>query len=179
MFRILGPALALVVLLAGCATRPVNPPIERVAPDHGYRYQARQAADRDPATLVVVAFSGGGTRAAAFAYGVLEALRDTRFADATGRERRLLDHVDIVTGVSGGSFTALAYGLYGERLFDEFVPRFLARDVQGELLRRFASPWRWPALAAAGYGRSEIAAELYDEWLFGGATFADLARQPA
>jgi NTE family protein len=176
MLRPIVLVLAALVLLAGCATRPVNPPIDRVAADHGYRFQTRQAGDRDPSTLVVVAFSGGGTRAAAFAYGVLEALRDTRIGGPGPRQRRLIDHVDIVTGVSGGSFTALAYGLYGERLFDEFEARFLKRDVQGELLRRVASPWHWPALASTGYGRSEIAAQLYDEWLFGGATFGDLAR---
>ena len=35
-----------------------------------------------------------------------------------GRKIRMLDEVDLVTGVSGGSFTALAYGLYGDKLFD-------------------------------------------------------------
>lgn len=170
------PALVLIaccVALAGCATRPVNPPLAQVAPEQGYRYQARMGSDRDPGTLLVVAFSGGGTRAAAFSFGVLEALRDTRVGG-----RALLDDIDILTGVSGGSFTALAFALYGERVFDEFPARFLERDVQGELVRRFATPWRWPAIASTGYGRSEVAAELYDEWLFGGATFGDLAGKP-
>ena len=36
-----------------------------------------------------------------------------------GSKGRLLDEVDVITGVSGGSFTALAYGLYGEKLFDD------------------------------------------------------------
>jgi NTE family protein len=177
MLRAIAVALACLVL-AGCATRPVNPPIPQASGDRGYRYQTRLAADRDPSTLLIVAFSGGGTRAAAFAFGVLEAMRDTHFTDASGRSRRLLDEIDIMTGVSGGSFTALAFGLYGEKLFDEYEARFLKRNVQGELAVRFASPWRWPALASTGYGRSEMAAELYDEILFGGATFADLAQRP-
>jgi NTE family protein len=165
-------------VLAGCATRPVNPAIAETAPDRGYRFQTRQALDRDASTLLVVAFSGGGTRAAAFSFGVLEALRDTVVRDASDAPRRLLDEIDVLTGVSGGSFTALAYGLHGEQLFDTYADRFLKRDVEGELLRRVLSPSSWPALAADGYGRSEIAAELYDELLFEGATFGDLASRP-
>jgi NTE family protein len=61
------------------------------------------------------AFSGGGTRAAAFSYGVLEFLKRTEIVSASGKKIRLLDTVDLITGVSGGSFTALAYGLHGER----------------------------------------------------------------
>jgi len=58
--------------------------------------------------LLIVAFSGGGTRAAAFSYGVLEELRDTRVT-LNERNRRLLDEVDILSGVSGGSFPAAYY----------------------------------------------------------------------
>jgi len=34
----------------------------------------------------------------------------------------------------------LSYALYGEKLFTEYVPRFLKRDVQGELISRVLSP---------------------------------------
>src|SRR5207342_2705595 len=112
---------------------------------------------------------------AAFSYGVLEYLRRTEIASPKGRGR-LIDQVDIITGVSGGSFTALAYGLYGEKLFDDYEQRFLKRDVQGELVARLLNPAYWPALWSPGWGRSELAAQLYDEILFNGATFADLDR---
>jgi NTE family protein len=124
--------------------------------------------------LVILAFSGGGTRAAAFSYGVLEALRDIEVTTTSGRKTRLLDEVDLITGVSGGSFTALGYGLYGDRLFDLFETSFLKRDVQHTLIRRLLNPLNWPALWSSGWGRSELAAQLYDEVLFHGATFADL-----
>jgi NTE family protein len=75
---------------------------------------------------------------------------------------RLLDEVDLITGVSGGSFTALGYGLYGERLFALFEKSFLKRDVQGTLIRRMLSPLNWPALWSSGWGRSELAAQPYD-----------------
>ena len=83
-----------------------------------------------------------------------------------GQQIRLLDEVDVITGVSGGSFTALAYGLYGDKLFADYEQRFLKRDVQGELVDVFLSPANWRKLGSEGWGRSEMAAELYDEILF-------------
>ena len=165
-----------VLLLPSCATRPVNPPITRVDPDAGYRFVTRQPYFRDRDNLVILAFSGGGTRAAAFSYGVLEALRDTELVGPRGVKGRMLDAVDVITGVSGGSFTALAYGLYGDRLFDRYEQDFLKRDVEGALLGRLVSPLYWGDLWSTGWGRSELAARYYDEILFHGATFADLQR---
>jgi NTE family protein len=78
--------------------------------------------------------------------------------------------------VSGGSFTALAYGLYGEKLFADYEQRFLKRDVQGEIVRRSFTPTYWGDLSSTGWGRSELAAQLYDEVLFNNATFGDLDR---
>jgi len=163
--------------LAGCATRPVNAPITEVNRNSGYRFETRQLNSDDRENLVILAFSGGGTRAAAFAYGVLEELRRTEVILAGGRRLRALDEVDIITGVSGGSFTALAYGLHGEKLFDFYEQAFLKRDVQGELVYRFLSPRYWSALWSEQWGRSELAAQLYDEILFHGATFHDLDRR--
>lgn len=167
--------VASVLLLGGCATRQVNPPIAKYDSSSLQRVQ-RQWHRGDQQDLLILAFSGGGTRAAAFSYGVLEALRSMEIVTKTGGKTRLLDEVDVITGVSGGSFTALAYGLYGDQLFGEYESRFLKRDVQGELTRRILNPVNWPALSSTGYGRSELAAQLYDEILFNGATFADLHR---
>ena len=114
-------------MLAGCATRPVNPPITHTNPSSGYRFETRQAHAIDKENLVVLAFSGGGTRAAAFSYGVLEFLRRTEVVGPKGNKVRLLDQIDVITGVSGGSFTALAYGLYGDKLFTDYEQRFLKR----------------------------------------------------
>jgi len=172
-------ALVAGLLIAGCATRPVNPPVTSIDEAGGYTLQSREAKrprNNESDSLVVLTFSGGGTRAAAFAYGVLEVLRNTEFVGPKGNRGRLIDTIDVITGVSGGSFTALAYGLYGDKLFDEYEQRFLKRNVQGEIMSRTLNPFNWPTLWSDRWGRSELAANLYDEILFGGATFADLER---
>jgi NTE family protein len=130
----------LLLLLGGCASRPINPPITQADPTAGYRFETRLGRVKQKESLVILAFSGGGTRAAAFSYGVLEFLRRTEVVGPQGQRVRLLDQVDVITGVSGGSFTALAYGLYGDRLFSEYEQRFLKRDVQGEIIARTFSP---------------------------------------
>ena len=167
--------VAWLLLFGGCATRQVNPPIARYDPSslHQFQQQWHHGEQQD---LVILAFSGGGTRAAAFSYGALETLRSIQITTKTGRKTRLLDEVDVITGVSGGSFTALAYGLYGEKMFDQYEARFLKRNVQGDLTARVLNPLNWDALSTTGWGRSELAAQLYDEILFNGATFADLYR---
>ncbi len=163
--------------LTACATRPVNPPIAQVSNDKAYSFERKGQNEAQAKTLVALAFSGGGTRAAAFSYGVLETLNRTEFINASGTQSRMIDHVDVITGVSGGSFTALAYGLYGDKLFDDYEQRFLKRNVQGELVRRSLNPINWGYLSSTGWGRSELAADLYDEILFDGATFADLDKK--
>lgn len=167
---------ATLLVLCACATRPINPPITQADPGVGYRFETRQLYFKDPEALVLLAFSGGGTRAAAFSYGVLEFLRRTEVDRANGEKVRLLDAVGVITGVSGGSFTALAYGLYGDKLFADYEQRFLKRNVQGEIISRLFNPARWGNLWWTRWGRSEMAADLYDEILFNGATFADLER---
>ena len=168
--------LAAFLLLVGCAHRPINPPITQYDPKYGYRGLTRPIVSSGSENMVILAFSGGGTRAAAFSYGVLEFLRNTEVVGPKGNKVRLLDSVTVITGISGGSFTALAYGLYGDKLFDDYEKRFLKRDVQGEITSRTINPTYWPSLWSRTWGRSEMAADLYDEILFNGATYGDLDR---
>ena len=100
--RFLLPLIA-ILALAGCASRPINEPITRFDPNSGYRPYVLmpRRVNNDPHTLFILAFSGGGTRAAAFSYGVLEELRRTEVV-VDGQRRRLVDEVDIISGVSGG-----------------------------------------------------------------------------
>src|SRR4030095_4637665 len=85
-------------LLCGCAAvAPVNVRLDRVEPESGYRIAKFMVRDRGPANnpdaLLLLAFSGGGTRAAAFSYGVLEELRRTPIV-VNGHHHSLLDEVD-------------------------------------------------------------------------------------
>ena len=89
---------AVVLLLVGCATRPSNVPLAQYDHSYGYRVSNWQAERGDPDFGLVVAMSGGGMRAAAFSYGILEELRRTTVATPQG-PGRLLDDVKLVTGV--------------------------------------------------------------------------------
>ena len=70
--------LLLVLFMSGCAHYPVNQPLDRYNPDGGYRLKTRGTPGNSRSLLVIVTFSGGGTRAAAFSYGVLEELPGQR-----------------------------------------------------------------------------------------------------
>lgn len=134
----------MLVSLIGCAHYTVNAP-NTADRAEGYYYRNHKRENKPDDILLLLAFSGGRTRAAAFSYGVLEALRDTTF-EVEGKKRRLLDEVDAISSVSGGSVTAAAYGLYGDRVFDVFEPAFLKRNVERALLGHVLNPLHWPAL---------------------------------
>lgn len=170
--------LAVTLALAACSgSRLRNEHLAHWKPNAGYPTPAQVAGNRSGDLLLFVAFSGGGTRAAALSYGVLEELRDTPLPGA-GRRHRLLDEIDVISGVSGGSFPAAYYALYGDWIFKDFESRFLKNDVQGELVARLFDPGNWIKQFSPFYSRWEIAAEYYDEELFHGATFGDLAGRP-
>ena len=165
----------LTVFAAGCAHFPATPRLAQVGAP-GYRLTEATHAGRSDDLLVVLAMSGGGTRAAALGYGVLEELRRT---DVTvdGVKRRLLDEVDVISAVSGGTFPATYYALRGEKTFDEFETRVLSRNFESELARRIIlNPVNWYRLSSPTFGTSDLFAELYDQTVFDHATFADLKK---
>ncbi len=124
--------------------------------------------------LFVLAFSGGGTRAAALSYGVLEELRDTHYQNNKGEEVRLLDEVDRISSVSGGSFTSAYYGLFGDQIFEDYKEVFLYKDVQGDLSGLVFGIFDLIGRMFSTTSRTEVAIEYYDQHIFRGKTFADL-----
>src|SRR5947208_5361898 len=168
--------LAWTLSLGGCAHYPVNAPVTRAALEACYRFNNLSRANNADSLFVVLAFSGGGTRAAALSYGVLEELAKTEIV-WEGNRRRLLDEVDLISSVSGGSFTAAYYALYGDRIFGDFETGFLKRNIQGRLLALYCSPVNWVRLASRKFSRIDMVAEYYDRHLFGGHTFGDLVAQ--
>ena len=169
------PALVVLCsLLAGCTAHyPVNEPYSPVVAVGAGPAQPKAGETRSDSLLVGLAFSGGGTRAAAFAYGVLETMAEVTVR-WEGRELRLLDEIDTISSVSGGSFTAAYYGLFGDRIFEDYADKFLYRDVQGKLTWSIFSPASWGKLGSSKFDRSDLAAEYYDEILFEGKTFGDI-----
>lgn len=169
-------ALVLAAGCAGVAHYPVNPPLARQDFASGWRIQRVSAdADNPGDVLIVVTFSGGGTRAAALAYGTLEAMRDVSMRTG-GRQRRLLDEIDIINAVSGGAAVAAFYALHRERLFTEFEPRFLRHDHEHDL--KLALVGNLHRLGSPRFGRSDLFAEYLDRKLYDGKTYGDLARGP-
>lgn len=104
-------ALAVAWGLAACSSLhyPVNPPL--AADDAaarragGYALRHLHGEDNSDGLLLVAAFSGGDYRAAAMAYAVLEVFGETRI-HWDGRSRTLLQELDAVSAVSGGSLAA-------------------------------------------------------------------------
>jgi NTE family protein len=168
-----GALTALLVSAGGCAHWPATPPLEHAGAS-GYRLAEVTRPAQSDDLLVVLAISGGGTRAAALGYGVLEELRRTEVT-VNGTKRRLLDEVDVISSVSGGTLPATYYALRGEKTFDEFVPKVLSRNFEGELARRIIlNPVNWFRLPSGTFGKSDLFAEIYDQTVFDHATFADL-----
>ena len=89
-------------------------------------------------------------------------------------KQTLLEEIDVISSVSGGSFTSAYYCLYKDRLFEDFKDRFLYYPVQQQLILRLLSPFNLYRVLSSWYGRGDLAAQYYDKLLFEGATFGDL-----
>ena len=166
---------ALCAFATGCAHWPATPRLERAGAP-GYRLAEVTRPGQSDDMLVVLAISGGGMRAAALGYGVLEELRRTEVM-VNGVKRRLLDEVDVISAVSGGTLPATYYGLRGEKTFEEFEAKVLSRNLEIELAQRIIlNPKNWFRLPSGTFGKSDLFAELYDETVFDHATFGDLKR---
>jgi hypothetical protein len=177
--RIVTAALG-VLLLAGC----VSPHVFQVPRATG----TPQCLVAVPAgdELVGVAMSGGGSRAALFGAGGLEALARLRTANGSS----VLERVSYLSSVSGGSLAAASYALTKppravpvlspdgalSPAYQDFFRRYtgaLSQDFESDLIRRQLLSFRWlnPALAAGSL------AEVLGQRLLGKATLGDLARR--
>ena len=161
------------LLLSGCASYGVveNTAITDLHDPTEYSIRSHKASDTNHDLALNLAFSGGGTRAAAFAYGVMLELRDTQVT-INGETGSMLDQVDSISSVSGGSFTAAYYGLHGDGLFETFEDVFLRYDIEKQLVHQVLNPLHW----FGRKGRTERAIEYYDKKIFHGATYADMVQ---
>lgn len=173
--RLLTP-MGLVSSLAGCASYPVNAPLDAIDTDAGYRMNNRTLGEKNSDELfIILGLSGGGTRAIALDYGAMAFLDRVRFGDD---DRSLLDELDIVSSSSAASIPAAYYGLYGKEAFlRDFPQDVLYRPIQSDLTKRMLNPLHWPRLASGTFSRGDLAVEYFDRTVFDGHTFADMRRE--
>ncbi len=178
LLRTIAPATALAVLLAGCSSLGVSDPINQ--PISGKAEDAFASSRSDPTAgddiLVGLAFSGGGTRAAAFAYGVLQEVDQTTVRTRTGTHS-LLNSVGFVSGVSGGAVTAAYYGLKKREALADFREKFLIRNAE-EGLTTSVDPISLVKALGGGVNDVRTFSRWLDKNLFEGATFADFRKTP-
>lgn len=163
------------VLLSACSLVAYQPTqtIDRVRKDEGYRLEQSIQRSNQDNTLVIMMFSGGGTRAAALAYGVLAAFNDYPMM-LNGRRTTLTASSDVVFGVSGGSVLAAYYAMHGEQVIPRFEERFLKQNFQRLMFKQALSFSNMPRLASPEYGRGDLLQEQFENTLFGNMTFGDL-----
>ena len=167
------PAVLSAILLAGCATfhiDPANRPLS--TPESNAIENAPGLSGDDEELFVGLAFSGGGMRAAAFSYGVLAEL-DRIQLHSRNSSARLIDHVDFLSGVSGGAITAAYFGLNGRAALANFQEKFLMRDAE-ESLSSIFNPMSVAHAYEGGINGSQQFPRWLDENLFHGATFRQL-----
>jgi NTE family protein len=156
------------LLLSACATifnEPINTPVA----SNEAIFPLATPPDVRGNTVIALAFSGGGTRAAAFAYGAMRGL--DRLPTRGGGT--YFDRVIFISGVSGGSVAAAYFGLKGRAALADFRERFLLKNAEEDLNTKVNL-----VNLARGFGggvndSSRLAGWL-DQNLYEGATLADL-----
>lgn len=130
-------------------------------------------SDND-STLVFVALSGGGTRAAAMSWATLTCLKQIPYDSCSN----VADEIDYISGISGGSFAAAGWCLYRDSM-EVFRKNFVQENVQWDLAKKLLLPWcGLRVFFSRAYDRINIAAEYYDKNVFEKKTFGDLPPRP-
>jgi NTE family protein len=166
--------LALALALAGCvsdvAPRIEDVPLAGSAPNPERR--ALDLSDRDR-PVIIVTFSGGGTRAALLASSVVRELSRYQYQTATGTHR-LSGDIRVVSSVSGGSVTAAYIGLHGTDGLETLENTFLVKDNLSALIDQAFNPAILAKLTFTGYTRIDAWEDLLDQRLFHNVTMAAL-----
>ncbi len=169
------------LFLSACTTVQYQPlpPIEKVDLKSGYRLSTalykNKINNNSNDVLMIMSFSGGGTRAAALGYGVLEELSRNKLPHL-GKDISMADQVDLVFGVSGGSILAAAFALEGNNIFYSFERQFLKLNLQKQLMKQIFTISNVSRLVSPEFGRGDLLQEQLNLYLFRGATFADLEK---
>lgn len=158
------------VALLGCVSvynLPINVPLDGAVAGNLNIGPEKRVDD----VLIGLSFSGGGTRAAAFSFGVLSELDTLPIRGAAGS---MLDRIDFVSGVSGGSVIAAYYGLKKRLALKDFRERFLLKNAEEGLITTISLGTIGRAFTG-GVNDSRGFTTWLDANLFNGATLGELS----
>ncbi len=179
-------ACAGALLLQGCAIIPWGAytnseltPSSGAAPKASFEIAPRktesgQLVKTQPRVLVLLALSGGGSRAAYLSARTMLALQGIPGPD--GKTVNVLNEVDLISSVSGGSLAAAYYAStydrdpaspFGRRVWDEQT----IRSVMGKnYIGRWFGNWLWPENILrfwfSDFDRTDIMAQTLADNLF-------------
>jgi len=173
-----GRVIASAALVAACSASIHNDPINQRLTETTRELDTELATGVETSyddMVVALSFSGGGMRAAAFSYGVLEGFDQTRVPTRSGTVS-LLDRLDFLSGVSGGSILAAYYGLRGRAAIGDFRQRFLLVNAE-EALQTDLSIGNIARGLNGGVNDATQFPVWLDAHLYNNATFKDLLRR--
>ena len=158
-----------IALLAACNSITYHPTktIEQIDPQKGYRLENAMQQALQKENLVIMTFSGGGSRAASLGYGVLEQFQNVSVRP-TEKGSTLLQNIDIVYGVSGGSVLAAYFALEGQDIIPKFNNSFLKKNFQKKVINEVFSVGNVPRLTSPQFGRSDLLQEQLNLALYRG-----------
>ena len=140
-----------------CAFSPAT--VETIAPARQCfpnQLDVRRPADKD-GCFVGLAISGGGLRAANFSAGCMFEMQ----------RLGLLQKVDYVSSVSGGSLAAAYYCTHGNDAWNpETIQRELTHSFASDAIGQSLLPWNSVALLFGGFNRTELIASVLQNELF-------------
>lgn len=137
----------------------------------GGEQQKKESIVEDSTTMFIICFSGGGSRAIAMGYYIMDELSKVEYSKHT-----LFDEVDVVSGVSGGAFVAAAIPIYKDR-WNEFED-VVKMNIERSLMIRLVMPWNILRMMSPYYSRTDMASEFYSKYIFDDNTFGTISKHP-
>lgn len=156
--------VASLILASGCAyvNEPLNNanvPLESRAQNHTRATLTdtpKVRAPNDDGYFVGLALSGGGSRSANFSAACMFQLQ----------RMQILDRVDCISSVSGGSLAAAYYCLADEEWNPGNVQQMMSHSFANDMLVQIIQPWNFAALMMTPWDRADILARVLNNTLY-------------
>lgn len=186
----IGCLIIISIIHTGCSTfAATNKPLPKEpSPFNKAQFKIEQDRGDKQKSLVILALSGGGSRAAVLSSNVMLELEKVFSSD----DLNILEEVDVISSVSGGSLPAAYYAISqdsGSEVCETCSGRYWDANTVNDLMRKnyvlkWFGNWFWPDNIVkywfTAYDRSDIMAQtfadnLYDKGYLGfDLTFADI-----